>query len=416
MYVVLFFLAMSVISGFVVYKACGWRLPIGIVYFFLSDVFLCILFRMATHKSTVGYAGKQFLTEMRVSHIVKYVGISAVLLVAVCILAEKRRKGSDSEINNAPNSEGERGLSIWLFFKEYRKEYIVFLIIMFVVFILFNLHGWAVSNFQMERPDAVIATLSIPHSHIDGRIYTSLILEVILFTFLSTVIMGIVIAPFVHLAKKRFVKPAVSILLMAGCIVYVLSDIPVAEYIEAFANGTGEPVSSEFYKKYYVNPKDVKIEFPQKKKNLIVVFLESYESTLSDQAAGGMCEKNHIPNLTDICKNEISFGTDKSVGGGHNIKGTGWTIAGILAKLNGIVYSPVIYNQESGVIGEFLPYNTGLTDILSNEGYNMVFSCGSDGEFANRDSVFCKHFLQKIAKQKCRSLQNGFVGCCTYIL
>lgn len=31
-------------------------------------------------------------------------------------------------------------------------------------------------------------------------------------------------------------------------------------------------------------------------------------------------------------------------------------------------------------------------------------------------TVFCKYFLHKIAKYFCRLLQNGFVGCCTYIL
>lgn len=35
---------------------------------------------------------------------------------------------------------------------------------------------------------------------------------------------------------------------------------------------------------------------------------------------------------------------------------------------------------------------------------------------ANPNTVFCKTFLQKVAKEKCRLLQNSFVGCCTYIL
>ena len=33
-----------------------------------------------------------------------------------------------------------------------------------------------------------------------------------------------------------------------------------------------------------------------------------------------------------------------------------------------------------------------------------------------KKGVFCKPFLHKVAKYKCRLLQNSFVGCCTYIL
>ena len=378
--IILVFLFVAIISGFIINRIKGWRLWSGMLYFFVSDFFLCLFMRMVTHRSTVTYVSGLLLTEMRVGHVIKYILICALLFILVVAFGTKADYSYVEPETKKHN------------YKRMAKPLLPISIVVFIVMLLFSLHGWAVSSFQMERPDAVIATLSVSHSHIDNRIYTSLILEVIGFSILATVVICILVVPFVRYLKVRFIKPTVSVLLIVGCLVYVFSDIPVMEYVDIFMNGGYEAKQSEFYNRYYVDPSEVKLTFPEKKRNLIVVFLESYESTLSDKPNGGLCEKNYMPELTSLCKDEISFGTDKVVGGGYTIVGTGWTIAGILAKLNGIVYSPVIYNQEeSHVIDQFLPYNTGLTDILKNEEYNMVFACGSDGDFANRDKFFRSH-------------------------
>ncbi len=378
--IVLVFILVAIISGFIVNRIKGWRFWSGMLYFFVSDFFLCLFMRMVTHRSTVAYVSELLLTEMRTSHVIKYLLICGFLLVLVLICGDK--------LVSSGIEAGEGKTS----YKCLVRSLFPISIVVFIVMLFFSLHGWAVSSFQMERPDAVIATLSVSHSHIDNRIYTSLIFEVIGFSILATGVICVLSLPFVRYFKIRFVRPVASALLIVGCLVYVFSDIPIMEYVDILMNGGYKPERSEFYDKYYVDPSNVKLTFPKKKRNLIVVFLESYESTLSDKPNGGLCEKNFMPELTKLCKDELSFGTDKAVGGGYTIEGTGWTIAGILAKLNGIVYSPVIYNQEeSHVIDQFLPYNTGLTDILKNEGYNMVFACGSDGDFANRDKFFRSH-------------------------
>ena len=48
----------------------------------------------------------------------------------------------------------------------------------------------------------------------------------------------------------------------------------------------------------YVDPDRVNITFPEQKRNLIYLYLESMESTYADKSSGGAFDKNYIPELT----------------------------------------------------------------------------------------------------------------------
>lgn len=147
---------------------------------------------------------------------------------------------------------------------------------------------------------------------------------------------------------------------------------------------------STFYEDYYINPKDVAITFPEKKRNLIYIYLESMESTYSDAESGGIMEKNLIPNLTRIANKRVSF-TDKedgTLGGAHCLKNTEFTVGGIVASTAGMHLE--IANSGANY-GTFLPNVVSLGDLLKEQGYNQVFLCGSEGEFAGRDTYFATH-------------------------
>ncbi len=57
---------------------------------------------------------------------------------------------------------------------------------------------------------------------------------------------------------------------------------------------------TEVYDDYYVDPSEQSLQFPQKKRNLVYIFLESMESSYADKEIGGIEEKNLIPRLTDL--------------------------------------------------------------------------------------------------------------------
>ena len=60
--------------------------------------------------------------------------------------------------------------------------------------------------------------------------------------------------------------------------------------------------TSDFIGEHYVSPADVTLTFPEQKRNLIFIFLESLEMTYSDTGNGGAFSRNVIPNLTRLAQ------------------------------------------------------------------------------------------------------------------
>ena len=68
---------------------------------------------------------------------------------------------------------------------------------------------------------------------------------------------------------------------------------------------------SNIYEKYYVDPSSVNYTFPETKRSLIYIFMESMESSYADKAEGGTMDVNYIPNLTKLAKENVQF-SDKA--------------------------------------------------------------------------------------------------------
>lgn len=152
--------------------------------------------------------------------------------------------------------------------------------------------------------------------------------------------------------------------------------------------------SSDLYENYYADPRTTKIEFPEKKRNLIYIICESMESTFADPAAGGGFKKSLIPELTKLAKENTDFSSDpKTLNGGLTPGNTGWTIAGITAQSMGIplnIGNPD-FNRNFEGESQFLPHVMGLGDILKEQGYSNFFMCGSEAEFAGRRNYYEQH-------------------------
>ena len=72
----------------------------------------------------------------------------------------------------------------------------------------------------------------------------------------------------------------------------------------------------------YVNPSQTTITFPEKKRNLIYIYLESMESTYSDKKDGGAYDHNFIPALTNLALDNINFSNSDKLGGAYPTTGT----------------------------------------------------------------------------------------------
>lgn len=61
------------------------------------------------------------------------------------------------------------------------------------------------------------------------------------------------------------------------------------------------------YEENYVDGRDVALTFPEEKRNLIYIFMESMETTYASQSAGGGMETGCIPMLEQLAMDNIDF-------------------------------------------------------------------------------------------------------------
>ena len=161
--------------------------------------------------------------------------------------------------------------------------------------------------------------------------------------------------------------------------------------------GIGEWIAAQnsdydFIADRYVDPKDVELEFPEKKRNLIFIYLESIETSFADQESGGGMEQNLIPELTKAAmENEDFSGADDALNGGLSYYGTTFTAGAIFGMSSGLPLRIGIGTNNMDTQDSFFPGLTTIGDILQEEGYRQVFLCGSDATFGGRRLFFHDH-------------------------
>ena len=151
---------------------------------------------------------------------------------------------------------------------------------------------------------------------------------------------------------------------------------------------------SEVFEEYYVSPEDVKITFPEKKRNLIYIFLESMEISYLSEELGGGQEDNLIPELYELAGENINFSHNEDVGGFLPVTGTTWTIGAMVGHTAGVPLKvpPEMDENSYGQDGEgFLPGVISLQDILAEEGYYQTLMVGSVASFGGRRQYYLQH-------------------------
>lgn len=220
-----------------------------------------------------------------------------------------------------------------------------------------------------------------------------MILDYIVFCIPVTVIvMAALIAGLVITRMKKGYRimaaavPAVSVLLLAGTVYTAWERLDIADY----AANSG--AVSSFIDENYVDPAGTELTFPEQKRNLIYIFLESMETTYADEENGGAFSENYIPELTELAEeNEDFSGADAGLNGGTALTSTTWTAAALFGQTTGLPLSIPIDGNSMDTQESFLPGVTSLGDILEQQGYRQTFMIGSDGNFGGRSLYFTDH-------------------------
>lgn len=179
---------------------------------------------------------------------------------------------------------------------------------------------------------------------------------------------------------------AASVLFAAHYLKFAWDELDIENYSK------NSSTYSTFIDDNYVNPLEVNLEFPEKKRNLIYIFLESMETTYADKEAGGGFEEGCIPELARLAQeNEDFSGSDDALNGARVMPKATWTVAGMFAQSAGLPLDIPISNNAMSSQDTFFPGVTMIGDILKDAGYSQRLLIGSKATFAGRDKMFGTH-------------------------
>lgn len=223
--------------------------------------------------------------------------------------------------------------------------------------------------------------------------FKNLFIEIVI-SAICAIIFTILFSVIVNKKKWRYKFLVCSILVEVSCtsmLMVILSKFDHCYGLYDYA--VSRQISINLYEEYYVDPSKATITFPEKKKNLIYIFMESMEISDSDVANGGGKDIDYIPELTQLALDNQCFnGTDTQLNGAYPLGNTGWTVAGMVAQTSGVPLNTWGNQNEYGSDDEkFLPGAYSIGQILEDNGYRNCLMMGSDANFANRKKYFEEH-------------------------
>ncbi|MBQ8231929.1 MAG: LTA synthase family protein [Lachnospiraceae bacterium] len=289
--------------------------------------------------------------------------------------------------------------------KTARKKHIVALLILLAGNLLLFLTIWLLEKYDNVSSDQILFQIKSPASGANNDLMSSAVVRVGGFGIVLTAIENALYLLLSGGLREKFRNHcryrqycstklpaffrksalvfAVAVLMMAT--EFFVSELDVIAYIDTVTT------ESDFIEEHYVDPYTVELEFPQKKRNLIYIFLESMESTYADVTAGGSITEDFIPELTALAKENTSFSNTDGIGGALSFNGTTWTAAAMVAQTCGVLVKVPLTADNYGGEDEFIPGVISIGEILEKQGYHQTLLLGSDASFAGRDSYFTQH-------------------------
>ena len=273
-------------------------------------------------------------------------------------------------------------------------------VILTVSLVLGRVFQWVMEQASLNL-DEILFTLTHPVAGTDAGFYWSIIkysLIPALAVLFVIITLRYVLGRDYGSRKARlrtWLLPGSALIAVVFCVFTLArlwTKLGIGEYLKNSAQ------LSTWIEDNYVDPSDVQITFPGKKRNLIYLYLESMEVSFSDTASGGIFEENYIPELTRLSKKGLDFGGSGAgtLNGASSWKYTTWTMGGMFAATSGLplkipieadgVDTNFMSTQES-----FFPGIITLGEILQDQGYENDLLIGSDATFGGRRLYFSTH-------------------------
>ena len=273
-------------------------------------------------------------------------------------------------------------------------------ILLFLAFLSFLSARWFVNVYGRIGFDSILYTLTSSLGGVEPELLVKYLLAALLPALLATALAVWLVFFCPRRKNGKYHRPTAGKGAVLLCFLLAFSliaagaiDCGLVDYVADLYSDT------PLYETYYVDPESVKITFPEQKRNLIYIMLESMETSYLSKELGGAMEENLIPELYTLADSNLCFSDSAlDVGGYHTTAGATWTIGSMVAQTAGIpLKTPTEDVNKYGSEGEpFLPGVTTLTDILHENGYYQALMVGSDVRFGGRKVYFEQHGMDEI--------------------
>ncbi|WP_051639540.1 sulfatase-like hydrolase/transferase [Succinivibrio dextrinosolvens] len=280
-----------------------------------------------------------------------------------------------------------------------------FILVLFFAF-LFALNSYFFFAYRSATIEEIIFAFHAPTGKL-GFSYISPILYYFLTPFVFIVISYILVAKFYKTkwSKKLFITIlTIAALTFTTCTIVRLHVRRALVYYYS---------PSSFIENNYIAPNKVKIIFPEHKRNLIHIYLESVELTFTSKKHGGNVNESIIPELEKLAlKGESFSGKQNILSGAHSLFGSTWTMGAAFSTETGLPLKVIIkadnQGNDMGRQPHFFPNIIALGDILEQNGYNCVVMKDVDMTFAGSENFYREHGNNLVMDYKYCS-ENGLI-------
>lgn len=328
--------------------------------------------------------------------------------------AERVEKSEKRNLNDVTAEQMKMNIGLVLLGKTIKGIQVVIKILLCVLTILLSflailLHeaaNWMLATWTNLSMEELVAQMKTP---IQGTSHE------VLWDFVETCVPAAVMAVFfvvivIALARRtKITKWVVQIGAVAGSMALIVSsaqmvwnELDVGEYLE------NQKTESHFIEDNYANPNQIQIRFPEQKRNLIYIFMESMETTYASKDVGGGLDFNCIPELTQLAMENVNFSGTEQLGGIYPTDGSTWTMGAMVAQTSGLPLKLNLRAENVSEDIEVLPKAKTIGDILGEQGYRQEVMFGSEGEFAGRKQYFEKHGGYEVLDYK-YAAENGWL-------
>lgn len=277
-------------------------------------------------------------------------------------------------------------------------------LLVFVLMLASYSASWAMrawANLRMDEFVAQMQTMTGVGTEMVGRYLLSCLFPASIYALMLAAIMLMLKRMKYRTVVFRYISAFLVVAIFCVSFFKFWTKLGVSEFIN------NQSSTAEFIEEHYKNPSDVALGFPEQKRNLITIYLESMETTYADEESGGALEHNCMPELTELAMEYEDFsGTDTKLNGGNSMSGSTWTIAAMFAQTSGIPFQVSIGDNAMGTQEHFFPGLVCLGDILETAGYKQSLLIGSEASFGGRDLYFRDHGNFEILDYN-YALQNG---------